>query len=65
MQRASPSPAPKPTAARWLRWRRRPVQRMYHGIDHGLFHPGAAQAASGVPLVLAWAGCAPRRAWTR
>jgi hypothetical protein len=40
------------------------VQRMYHGIDHGLFHPGAA-AASGMPLVLAWAGCAPRRAWTR
>jgi glycosyltransferase involved in cell wall biosynthesis len=29
------------------------VQRMYHGIDHGLFHPGRRQAASGMPLVLA------------
>lgn len=29
------------------------VQRMYHGIDHGLFHPGRREPASGVPLVLA------------
>lgn len=29
------------------------VQRMYHGIDHSLFHPTHRRATSGVPLVLA------------
>lgn len=29
------------------------VQRMYHGIDHGLFHPGRRQPTNAAPLVLA------------
>ena len=29
------------------------VQRMYHGIDHRLFHPGQRQRADGPPLLLA------------
>lgn len=29
------------------------VQRMYHGIDHRLFHPGQRQRAGGPPLLLA------------
>jgi hypothetical protein len=42
------------------------VQRMYHGIDNGLFHPGRRQSAA-VPCrwCWQWAGCAPRRDWTR
>jgi glycosyltransferase involved in cell wall biosynthesis len=30
-----------------------PVHRMYHGIDHGLFHPRRRSAPGAVPLVLA------------